>query len=137
MSALPSQPVSITFSDVAAYFWEAEWDVLGEWQKEMYKKVIKGIHGVLRSWGYSIVHPDVVFKIKKEDEKYFAQHCEWEEKEDSGSLSVSHAVVKPVFSLSVKQEEEPHDLGHLQLEMTEPLHRPLTGKYKASGHVMR
>ncbi|XP_030053553.1 oocyte zinc finger protein XlCOF6-like [Microcaecilia unicolor] len=127
MSALVSEPMFITFSDVAAYFWEAEWDVLGEKQKEIYRNVIKGIHSVLKSWGYSIVNPDVIFKIKKEDEKYFTQHCERGQKEDSSSLNISHKAVKPVFSLRVKQEEEPDDVGHLQSEMTEQSHRPITG----------
>ncbi|XP_029441140.1 protein ZNF783-like [Rhinatrema bivittatum] len=76
MSALVSNPAPLTFSNVAAYFREAEWDVLGEWQKELYKKVIEEIHGVLMSWGYSIVNPDVVFKIEQRDGKGY----DWENK---------------------------------------------------------
>ncbi|XP_029441088.1 neural proliferation differentiation and control protein 1-like isoform X3 [Rhinatrema bivittatum] len=106
MSALLSDPASVTFRDVAAYFWEVEWDILGERQKELYKKVIKEIHGFLVSKGYSIVNPDVIFKIKKEDEKYFTQPCEWEGKETMKDPPISLPVVTSVFSLSVKQEED-------------------------------
>ncbi|XP_029440166.1 gastrula zinc finger protein XlCGF26.1-like [Rhinatrema bivittatum] len=106
MSALVSDQASVTFRDVAAYFWEAEWDLLGERQKELYKKVIKEIHGILRSRGYSILNPDVIFKIKKEEEKYFPQRNEQEEKENTNGANISLPIVTSVFSLSVKQEED-------------------------------
>ncbi|XP_029440475.1 zinc finger protein 160-like isoform X2 [Rhinatrema bivittatum] len=106
MSALLSDPASVTFRDVAAYFWEAEWGILGEWQKELYRKVIKEIHGILVSQGYSILNPDVIFRIKKEDEKYCTQPCEREGKETMKDPSVSLPIVTSVFSLSVKQEED-------------------------------
>ncbi|XP_029440470.1 zinc finger protein 583-like isoform X4 [Rhinatrema bivittatum] len=106
MSALLSDPASVTFRDVAAYFWEVEWDILGERQKELYKKVIEEIHGVLMSRGYSILNPDVIFRIKKEDEKYCTQPCEREGKETMKDPSVSLPIVTSVFSLSVKQEED-------------------------------
>ncbi|XP_029440780.1 zinc finger protein 282-like isoform X2 [Rhinatrema bivittatum] len=104
MSALLSDPASVTFSDVAAYFWEAEWDILGEWQKELYKKVINEIHGILMSQGYSIVNPDVIFKIKKEDTKYFTEHCEWEEKENSNDATISSSIVKPDILIRFKED---------------------------------
>ncbi|XP_029440153.1 uncharacterized protein LOC115080182 isoform X2 [Rhinatrema bivittatum] len=106
MSALLSDPASVTFSDVAAYFLEVEWDILGEWQKELYKKVIKEIHGFLMSTGYSLLNSDVIFKIKKEEEKYFTQCCELEGKEDMKDPPISLPIVTSVFSLSVKQEED-------------------------------
>ncbi|XP_029443790.1 gastrula zinc finger protein XlCGF26.1-like isoform X2 [Rhinatrema bivittatum] len=105
MSGLASDPASVTFNDVAAYFLEVEWDVLGEWQKELYKKVIKEIHGLLISRGYSIVNPDVIFKIKKEDEKYFPQHCEWEGRENMNDPTHSSPSAKPDILIRFKQEE--------------------------------
>ncbi|XP_030047285.1 uncharacterized protein LOC115461309 [Microcaecilia unicolor] len=94
------------FKDVSAYFLEANWDILGEWQKELYKKVIKEIHDTLISRGYSILNPDVIFKIKKEDEKYFTQQCEWEGKENPNDSTNNLPVVTSVLSLSIKQEED-------------------------------
>ncbi|XP_029440367.1 zinc finger protein 34-like [Rhinatrema bivittatum] len=126
MSALLSDPASVTFSDVAAYFLEVEWDILGERQKELYKKIIKEIHSVLMSRGYCIVNPDVIFKIKKEDEKYCTQPCEWEGKETMKDPSESLPVLTSVFSLSVKQEED--------LPSTEP---PVTGEYPTPPKVSR
>ncbi|XP_029441404.1 zinc finger protein 10-like [Rhinatrema bivittatum] len=127
MSALVSDQASVTFRDVAAYFWEVEWDILGEWQKELYKKVIKEIHGVLMSRGYSIVNPDVIFKIKKEDEKYFTQQWELERKENTTDPTVSLPIVTSVFSMSIKQEEDLSFEGHPESETTEQTHPLVTG----------
>ncbi|XP_030045944.1 zinc finger protein 316-like [Microcaecilia unicolor] len=53
-----SNEALVTFKDVAAYFLDVDWDLLGERQKELYKKVIKEIHDILISRGYSILNPD-------------------------------------------------------------------------------
>ncbi|XP_029443766.1 zinc finger protein 665-like isoform X4 [Rhinatrema bivittatum] len=127
MCALVSDPASVTFRDVAAYFWEVEWDVLGEWQKELYRKVIKEIHGLLLSRGHSILNPDVVLKIKKEDEKYFPQHWELEGKETTKDPSISLPIVTSVFSLSVKQEADLPFLDPPESETPEGIHPPGTG----------
>ncbi|XP_029452665.1 uncharacterized protein LOC115088545 [Rhinatrema bivittatum] len=132
MSALVSHQASVTFSDVAAYFLEGEWDILGEWQKELYKKVIKEIHGILMLRGYSIVNPDVIFKVKKEDEKYFTQHCEWEGKENMKDPSMSLPIVTSVFSLSVKQEEDLPFLDPPESEANEEIHPLLTSSQGCS-----
>ncbi|XP_029452834.1 zinc finger protein 398-like isoform X2 [Rhinatrema bivittatum] len=133
---MTSTIASVTFSDVAAYFLEGEWYILGEWQKELYKKIIKEIHGILMSRGYSIVNPDVVFKIKKEDEKYFTQHCEWEGKENRNDPSLSLPVVTSVFLLSVNQEEDLPFLDPPESEVTEEIHSPVTSKYQIPpGHL--
>nr|XP_033795387.1 zinc finger protein 665-like [Geotrypetes seraphini]XP_033795388.1 zinc finger protein 665-like [Geotrypetes seraphini] len=122
MSALVSDQELVTFKNVAAYFLEAEWDILGEWQKELYKKVIKEIHGILTSQGYSIVNPDSLFKIKKEDEKYFIQHFEQEGKENLNDPSMSLPIVTSVFSLSEKQEEDLPFMDHSESETSEQTH---------------
>ncbi|XP_029440743.1 zinc finger protein 282-like isoform X2 [Rhinatrema bivittatum] len=136
MCALVSDQASITFRDVSAYFWEVEWDILGEWQKELYKKVIKEIHGVLLSRGYSILNPDVVFKIKKEDEKYFPQHWELEGKETMKDPSISLPIVTSVFSLSVKQEEDLPFLDPPESETTEGIHPPVTGSPSVTPDIL-
>ncbi|XP_029450316.1 zinc finger protein 583-like [Rhinatrema bivittatum] len=127
MSELASDKALVTFSDVAAYFWEVEWNILGEWQKELYKKIIKEIHGLLMSRGYSIVNPDVIFKIKKEDEKYFTQNCEWEGKENMKDPSMSLPIVTSVFSMSIKQEEDLPFLDPSESKMTKKIHPPVIG----------
>ncbi|XP_029443785.1 zinc finger protein 436-like isoform X2 [Rhinatrema bivittatum] len=126
MSVLVSDQASVTFNDVAAYFLEVEWDVLGERLKEFYKNVIKEIHGILMSWGYSIVNPDVIFRIKKEDEKHFTRHYEWEGRENTTDPTHSLPIVTSVFSLSVKQEEDLPFMDPPESETSEDIHSPVT-----------
>ncbi|XP_030047685.1 zinc finger protein 777-like [Microcaecilia unicolor] len=136
MSALVSDQALVTFKDVSAYFLEAEWDILGEWQKELYKKAVKEIHDILTSKGYSIVNPDVMFKIKKEDEKYFTQHFEWEGKENPNDPMKCLPIVTSVFSLSVKQEEDVPLMDPPKSEVSEQTHPPVTSSYSVKPDIL-
>ncbi|XP_030053500.1 zinc finger protein 777-like [Microcaecilia unicolor] len=118
----------VTFKDVSAYFLEVEWDVLGEWQKELYKKVVKEIHDILISRGYSIVNPDIIFKIKNEDEKNFTPHFEWDEKENPDDPTKSLPTLTSVFSVSVKQEGD--------LPLIEQTHPPVTRSHTVKPDIL-
>ncbi|XP_030045741.1 zinc finger protein 19-like [Microcaecilia unicolor] len=134
MSALV--PDQALFKDVAACFLEVDWDILGEWQKELYKKVIMEVHDILISLGYSIVNPDVIFKIKNEDEKYFTQHFEWEEKENPDHLIKNLPVVTSVISLGVKQEEDLPLMDPPKSETSEQTHPPITSFYNVRPDIL-
>ncbi|XP_030048106.1 zinc finger protein 436-like [Microcaecilia unicolor] len=134
MSALVSDQA--LFKDVAAYFLEVDLDILGEWQKELYKKVIKEVHDILISQGYSIVNPHVIFKIKNEDEKYFTQHFEWEEKENPDDLIKNLPVLTSVISLGVKQEEDLPLMDPPKSETSEQTHPPVTSFYSVRPDIL-
>ncbi|KAJ1199427.1 hypothetical protein NDU88_003263 [Pleurodeles waltl] len=150
MAEPDSSQALVTFNDVAVYFSEEEWQRLEEWQKELYKIVLKEIHEALISLGYAIANPDVIFRIKKEREpclKYrpCVEGCpipkpdvllriKQEEapyssdpnnSEESITItSTDHPDVASVFTLSLKQEENQYYIQDQDLTGVESIDSP-------------
>ncbi|KAM9316323.1 uncharacterized protein PAF06_007325 [Gastrophryne carolinensis] len=59
---------TVTFNDVAVCFSHRDWGLLADWQRRLYRNVIKEIHGALAALGYEIANPGILVRIQDPDE---------------------------------------------------------------------
>ncbi|KAM4695217.1 zinc finger protein 169-like isoform 1-T1 [Discoglossus pictus] len=119
-------PGTVTFNDVAVYFSSREWELLANWQKKLYKNVMKEIHGALGALGYEIANPGILVRIQQEAEPMHpshdaadedTMHDEGEQSLDIKSDPMSDSLdtlpelplLKPDILLRVKMEEMTSD----------------------------
>ncbi|XP_029462992.1 oocyte zinc finger protein XlCOF6-like [Rhinatrema bivittatum] len=96
---------SVTFHDVAVYFSEDEWRLLEECQKELYRNVMKEIHGALISLGYTIINSEIYFRIREENGSYFKAD-DLERSRDIKECTTSYPDVSPDLLLRIKEEND-------------------------------
>ncbi|XP_078532571.1 uncharacterized protein LOC144818741 [Lissotriton helveticus] len=65
-----SDKAPVTFQDVAACFSEEEWKLLHEWQKELYRNVMKEIHQALISLGPLIATSVFSLRANEKEDPY-------------------------------------------------------------------
>ncbi|XP_050798751.1 zinc finger protein 585B-like isoform X2 [Gopherus flavomarginatus] len=92
--------VQLTFEDVTISFSREEWEVLAEWQKKLYREVMKENCASLISLGYQFESPAILSQIDPEEEPGLSDQLDLKGKES------------PAYALGVQLEVERHDEGY-------------------------
>ncbi|XP_078536718.1 uncharacterized protein LOC144822736 isoform X2 [Lissotriton helveticus] len=105
----------VAFCDVAAHFSEEEWELLHEWQKELYRNVMKEIHQALKSLGPLIATSVFSLRPKEKNELRSALLPNLQTEGSSLNPPSSHGDVSPVVPLIVKEEGGGEDTYSIDL----------------------
>ncbi|XP_078539140.1 uncharacterized protein LOC144823991 isoform X2 [Lissotriton helveticus] len=136
-----SDKAPVTFQDVAAYFSEEEWKLLHEWQKELYRNVMKDIQQVLmsldrkdRSPGsheiavrrHRTVSPKLPFidaniSLGSEEDPRgtYIEHLDVESTQSITSVSPDQVIATSVVSFQIKEEGERCSIDNLNFRKKE------------------
>ncbi|XP_044144857.1 zinc finger protein 227-like isoform X1 [Bufo gargarizans] len=93
----------LTFHDVSACFSAEEWGVLEDWQKELYKNVMREIHTTLLSMGYTILNPEQLLRV---DEIKGVSPTGEKSKEQKNILTAGAPVFNSDISLWIREVVE-------------------------------
>ncbi|KAJ1204811.1 hypothetical protein NDU88_000249, partial [Pleurodeles waltl] len=121
MSQKNSETVAVTFFDVAACFSEEEWKLLHEWQKELYKNVMKEIHQALVSLGPLIATNIFSLKAKEKEDACAKDHLD-PERMQQGDHSARHENPIPIIESNIKEEMETYPMACVKTKKKENVH---------------
>ncbi|XP_018418746.1 PREDICTED: zinc finger protein 235-like [Nanorana parkeri] len=98
----------VTFHDVSACFSAEEWGALEDWQKELYKNVMREIHAALLSMGYTILNPEQLLRVEEGQESSQAGEKVPEHK-NHNVLTAGAPMFNPDISLWIREVAEEED----------------------------
>ncbi|XP_069509261.1 zinc finger protein 154-like isoform X2 [Ambystoma mexicanum] len=113
------KPDEVLLPDASIYFSREEWTLLHEWQKDLYRSVMKEIHQALMSLGDKTTNLNELLRISREDNLHLDNPPATEEKERNNCLSAG--IPLPDRDTGLMKEEEPVSLfiDHFGVEVRE------------------
>eukprot|EP00079_Xenopus_tropicalis_P011337 XP_002937093.1 PREDICTED: zinc finger protein 773-like isoform X2 [Xenopus tropicalis] len=97
-----------TFNRIAVYFSDEEWEMLEEWQRDLYKNMIKENSEALTSLDYS-VSPNILLNIKDEDVKHYTSNSSPDDVEQAQSPKTEdHTFMNHDVFSRIKQDRVPY-----------------------------
>lgn len=95
-----------TLNRIAVYFSDEEWEMLEEWQRELYKNMMKENYEALISLGYPTVNPNILMKIKQEEIMRYTDQCSSNDLEQSGSPVAGYTNEEDGVLSKLKHDED-------------------------------
>ncbi|XP_078513687.1 uncharacterized protein LOC144772886 isoform X2 [Lissotriton helveticus] len=100
------QPEEVVFCDPSPYFSAEEWKLLHEWQKELYRNVMKEIHQALLSLGPLIVTTVTSLRAKEKREMFQTENqASTRSNSSKSNLSSNVTITDSGALVGIKREE--------------------------------
>ncbi|XP_078518060.1 uncharacterized protein LOC144782525 isoform X2 [Lissotriton helveticus] len=131
------QAAQVMFPDASAYFPEEEWKLLQDWQKELYRNVMKEIHQALISLGPLIATTVISLRAKEKEELFTTNNMAPERRpsvnappeaapnfighpgEEVAESSMDHKSGNEFVPFRIKEEKEPYLIDHQEHKRVE------------------
>ncbi|XP_074055083.1 zinc finger protein 263 [Macrotis lagotis] len=133
----PESRSSVTFEDVAMYFSQEEWQLLGPIQKDLYKDVMQETYRNMISVAlFLIPKPELITCLEKEEEPCVTNAKESKEIPKDSNTEMTDSSIYPNEVKAVSENEKPKVEHHIPLKVQAP-ESTLTVSKKTDQKVVR